>query len=65
MDKKDEQCGKLEEIYEQLRSAYHQPMLVPLVPSPSECPSPQEDKRFIESSVDIEKGLFTLYNNKC
>ncbi|XP_045824827.1 CSC1-like protein RXW8 isoform X1 [Trifolium pratense] len=56
MDKKDEQCGKLEEIYEQLRSAYHQPMLVPHAPTPSDCPSPQEDKRFIESSEDIEKG---------
>ncbi|KEH39976.1 putative calcium-dependent channel, 7TM region phosphate [Medicago truncatula] len=55
LDKKDEQCGRMEEIYEQLRSAYKQPM--PHAPSPSECSSPLEDKGIAGTSEDIEKGV--------
>ncbi|XP_073224158.1 CSC1-like protein RXW8 isoform X1 [Cicer arietinum] len=57
MDKKDEQSGKMEGIYEQIRSAYNQPSLAPHASSQSECSSPQEDKGLVDNiSEDIEKG---------
>lgn len=59
MDRKDEDSGKMEEIYEQVRSAYIQPTLVSPAPSPTESISPQDDKPS-EISEDIEKGLFAL-----
>lgn len=60
MDRKDEDSGNMERIYEQLRSAYIQPTLVSQAPSPSESTSTQNDKQSSEISVDIEKGLFAL-----
>ncbi|XP_061350469.1 CSC1-like protein RXW8 [Gastrolobium bilobum] len=56
MDRKDEHFGRMEEIYEQLHSAYNQFGLMPHASSQSECLSHHEDKGTAQSSEDIEKG---------
>ncbi|KAI5393412.1 CSC1-like protein RXW8 isoform X1 [Lathyrus oleraceus] len=63
MDRKDEDSGKMEEIYEQVRSAYIQPTLVSPAPSPTESISPQDDKPS-EISEDIEKGKAVDQQNR-
>lgn len=58
MDLKDEHCGRMEEIYEQLRSAYNQAMLMHNATTQSESSSQHEDKGSPEISEDMEKGMF-------
>ncbi|XP_058766094.1 CSC1-like protein RXW8 [Vicia villosa] len=62
LDRKDQDSGKMEEIYEQLRSAYIQPTLVSqaapspseqAAPSSSESTSPQDDRHSSEISKDV------------
>ena len=53
----------MEEIYEQLRSAYNQISLLPHVSSQSESSSQPEEKGSAECSEDMEKGLFALCTN--
>ncbi|KAK7383270.1 hypothetical protein VNO78_28944 [Psophocarpus tetragonolobus] len=56
MDRRDEHCGRVEEIYENLRSAYNQSSLMPNSSSKSECGSHEKDKDSGQSSEDMEKG---------
>lgn len=52
----------MEEIYEQLRSAYSQLSLVPDASSQSGSSSQHEEKGSAESSGDMEKGLSAFIN---
>lgn len=68
MDLRDEHCGRVAEIYQQLRSSYIQPNLTPDTPSQSECcSSHHEDKdsgQCGQSSEDMEKGKEEVINQK-
>ncbi|XP_027368987.1 CSC1-like protein RXW8 isoform X2 [Abrus precatorius] len=59
MDRKDEHCGRMKEIYEQLRSCYNQFSLMPHTLTQAECSNESnhhDDKGSSQSSQDMEKG---------
>lgn len=53
MDRRDERCGRMEQIYEQLTSAYCQFSSS----NQSECFSSQGEREDVRTPQDMEKGL--------
>ncbi|KAG5121321.1 hypothetical protein JHK84_039661 [Glycine max] len=65
LDRRDEHCGRVEEIYEHLCSAYNQSSLMPHSTSQAKCVSLHEDKDSSpSSSEDMEKGNEKEINQK-
>ncbi|XP_029128502.1 CSC1-like protein RXW8 isoform X2 [Cajanus cajan] len=64
LDLRDERCGRMEEIYEQLRTTYNQPNVMLHASCHPQCCGHHENKDSGESSEDMEKGKENNQKNR-